>query len=101
MKNTQVNDAVVLNNEVLTRCFRCSVVRTVGELSVCSECGAATCGMGKCNARCVCADLRRIEHPEDAKTYYSILDELNAGVDPSRIPLMECQLELLEHRHGW
>ena len=102
MENIQMNDDVsVLHGGVSVRCFSCSEIRTVEELTVCSECGVASCGMGKCNARCICTGLRYVEHPEDAKTYYSILDELNAGADPSRIPALERQLELLEQRHGW
>jgi len=104
MENIQMNDDVtILHGGVSVRCFSCSALRTAGELTICPECGAGYCGSSqtKCNARCICTGLRYVEHPEDAKTYYSILDELNAGADPSRIPVLECQLELLEQRHGW
>jgi hypothetical protein len=57
--------------------------------------------MGRCNARCACDALHHVEHPDDAKAYYSAMDELNAGADPSRIAALEMTLDTLEQRHGW
>ena len=101
--NIQMNDeTLVLSTEVLARCFCCSAIRTVEELAICSKCGAACCGISPCNARCVCDSLRHVEHPEDAKAFYGIMDELNiGGVDKARAALLESQLKVFEQRHGW
>jgi uncharacterized UBP type Zn finger protein len=90
-------------NEMLVRCFACSEVFLVDDLSICVRCGAGVCGsqtMG-CSGRCICDSLRHLEHPDDAKDFYSILDQLNVCEDEQQILYLESQLEVFEQRHGW
>jgi hypothetical protein len=92
-----------MTNETLVRCFACSAICQVDELSLCLTCGVGVCYSTEttCNGRCVCESLRHLEHPEDAKAFYSIMDELNVCDDAPRQLYLETQLEQFEQQHGW
>jgi hypothetical protein len=92
-----------MTNDTLVRCFGCSAICPVDDLSACETCGVAVCGSKTtgCTGRCVCDSLRHLEHPEDAKAFYAILDELEGCEDGPQQLLLETQLEVFEQRHGW
>jgi hypothetical protein len=94
-----------MNEGTVVRCAMCSTPRALGEMNDCAVCGLAVCSGDDafgCTGRCGCVANRHAEHPEDAKTYYSLTDEMNAGnVDRVRAAFIECQLDLIEHRCGW
>jgi hypothetical protein len=92
-----------MTNEVLVRCFACSAISLVDELSICVTCGVGVCGLqtNSCTGRCVCDTLRHMEHPEDAKAFYAILDELNVCDYGPRHAVLEEQLAVFEEQHGW
>lgn len=75
-------------------CLRCQMEMHPDEMAHCSGCGFHLCPGCEGVQRCGCYEIRMTLHPEEARRYYSLLDNANAGrVNGDAIEDELCELE--------
>jgi hypothetical protein len=84
----------LIGENTMESCLRCNVESAADKMAYCSKCGFHLCHGCEGVQRCACYEVRMTLHPEEARRYYALLDNANAGrVDGDEIEDELCELE--------